>query len=104
MNRMDNAATWDLDRTSIAKAVASAMIGRPSQELIERITASGQRFTLSCNIVSPQGQQGGLPVLHKSRIEGGCGVSGTRSLEQDEECARAGIAAINSLKSNRPVE
>ncbi len=37
--------------------------------------------------------QGALPIFRDGIIEGSCGVGGGTS-EQDEECARAGIAAV----------
>jgi uncharacterized protein GlcG (DUF336 family) len=36
---------------------------------------------------------GGLPLRHEAQLIGGIGVSGG-SEEQDEACARAGLAAI----------
>jgi uncharacterized protein GlcG (DUF336 family) len=38
--------------------------------------------------------QGGLPIFRNGQIEGACGVGGAPSHEQEEECARAGIASI----------
>jgi hypothetical protein len=38
--------------------------------------------------------RGGLPIFRNGRIEGACGVGGASSHEQEEECARAGIASI----------
>jgi uncharacterized protein GlcG (DUF336 family) len=38
--------------------------------------------------------RGGLPVLRGGEVEGGCGVAGSQSTEQDEDCARAGIATL----------
>ena len=52
----------------------------------------------SCNnVVPPRGQRGGLPVVEAGIIQGGCGVSGAPTPEQDEECARAGIATEDHL-------
>ena len=36
----------------------------------------------------------GLPILRHGRVEGACGVSGAGYGEVEEECARAGIAAL----------
>ena len=36
---------------------------------------------------------GGLPIVEEGTLIGGIGVSGG-SAEQDEDCARAGLAAI----------
>ena len=38
--------------------------------------------------------RGGLPIFRNGKIEGACGVAEALSHEQEEECARAGIASI----------
>jgi glc operon protein GlcG len=37
--------------------------------------------------------QGAVPILRKGVIEGACGVGGGTS-QQDEDCARAGVAQL----------
>ena len=102
LNRMDG-ADWDVDRGSIGKAIAAAITGYPSDELISRIAASGRQMALS-RVIAIRGQRGGLPIKEAGMVEGGCGVSGAPTLEQDEECARAGIAAFGTAKSDRSHE
>jgi uncharacterized protein GlcG (DUF336 family) len=41
-------------------------------------------------------EQGALPIVRNGVVWGACGVSGTESNQQDEDCARAGIAALGS--------
>jgi hypothetical protein len=52
------------------------------------------RFSSYSNVASPRGRRGGLPIFEHGILHGGCGVSGAATAEQDEECARAGIAAL----------
>ena len=98
LNRMDGAVDWEVDRCSMGKAVAAAIIGCPSYRLFERLRTGVPRLS-SCTVVSPRGQRGGLPIIIKgSVVQGGCGVSGAPTAEQDEECARAGIEKIGVAK------
>jgi uncharacterized protein GlcG (DUF336 family) len=92
--RMDDCAGWDVDRSSMGKATAAAIIGCPSDQLCVRY-AGGLRIPSYANVVPPQGQRGGLPIVEEGVIEGGCGVSGAATAEESEECARAGIAVLN---------
>jgi len=43
-------------------------------------------------------RRGGLPIIRAGQVEGALGVSGGHSNEEDEECALAGIGALE--KSN----
>jgi uncharacterized protein GlcG (DUF336 family) len=95
LNRMDG-AFWDVDRGCIGKAIAAAVIGQPSEELPERLMASGIYQAVSSKMVSPLGRRGGLPIIQGGILEGACGVSGAHTNEQDKECAHAGIAALNA--------
>ena len=92
-NRMDGAYAEMANRSSIGKAVASAGTGLPSGEI------TGTRDHPAAAVVVAQGApavriRGGLPIFRNGQIEGACGVGGASSSEQDEECARAGIASI----------
>jgi uncharacterized protein GlcG (DUF336 family) len=93
LNQMDGSVGWEADRCSMGKAVAAAITGRQSDRLFEQGTG-GPRLSSCGNVVAPRGQRGGLPVVEAGTIQGGCGVSGAPTLEQDEECARAGVAAL----------
>jgi glc operon protein GlcG len=98
-SRMDGCAGWDVDRSAMGKATAAAIIGCPSDQLCDRY-ASGLRIHSYANVVPPQGQRGGLPIVEEGVIEGGCGVSGAATAEENEECARAGIAALNFARTD----
>ena len=94
LNRMDGAYET-VDLAAVGRAVASAGTGLPSGEAVgvdrgclDIATALGEGMPAICS-------RGGLPILgHDGQIEGGCGVAGAHSGEQDEECARAGIASF----------
>ena len=98
--RMDGCAGWDVDRSSLGVATAAAITGCPSEQLSERY-ASGLRISSHANVVSPRGQRGGLPIVEEGVIEGGCGVSGAATAEESEVCTRAGIAALNSARTDQ---
>jgi uncharacterized protein GlcG (DUF336 family)/ketosteroid isomerase-like protein len=94
LNRMDGAYET-INRYSVGKAVVSAGTGLPSGDVVGIVdhppvgTAVAEGFP-AIRI------RGGLPIRRGGAVEGGCGVAGALSPEQDEECARAGIAAFNA--------
>ncbi len=89
--RMDRARPMSVD-IAVNKAYTSASFQVPTTELQAQ---SGQSWFQSM-IVSTQGKimavGGGLPVLDSPNIVGAVGVSGGTA-EQDQECARAALAA-----------
>ena len=94
LKRMDGAYA-EVNRFSIGKAVVSAGTGLPSGD-VEAIVDHPP----TADVIGHGGPRirvrGGLPIFRSGRIEGACGVDGALSREQDEECARAGIASILS--------
>jgi uncharacterized protein GlcG (DUF336 family) len=92
LNRMDGAYAT-INRYSIGKAVVSASTGLPSGNVVGIVDDP----TVATAV--PQGVpairiRGGLPVLRGGEVEGGCVIAGALSPEQDEKCARAGIATV----------
>lgn len=90
--RMDN-AIWGGVYGSQGKAVASAAFGRPSGELTERANHPTPR-----GIQEAEGNhmimgQGAVPIIRAGVVEGACGVGGGTA-QQDEDCARAGVALL----------
>ena len=90
--RMDG-AIWAAVYGSQGKAIASAAFGRPSGDLTERadhptfrgiVAADGGRIILG---------RGAVPILRDGQVIGACGVGGGTG-EEDEDCARAGVARI----------
>jgi glc operon protein GlcG len=90
--RMDN-AIWASVYGSQGKAVASAAFGRPSGEMAARADQPTPR-----GIAAAEGDhmimgQGAVPIIRNGVVEGACGVGGGTS-QQDEDCARAGLAQL----------
>jgi glc operon protein GlcG len=91
-NRMDG-AIWASAYGCQGKAIASAAFARPSGELAERAGTP-----IIQGIVAAEGghmipSQGAVPIIRNGVVEGACGVGGGTS-QQDEECARAGVAKL----------
>src|SRR5882762_4773147 len=91
-NRMDG-AIWGSVYGSQGKAVASVAFGRASGELQERAGSP-----IVQGIAAAEGghmivSQGAVPIIRNGIVEGACGVGGGTA-QQDEDCARAGVAKI----------
>ena len=91
-NRMDG-AIWGSVYGSQGKAIASAGFARASGELQERAGTP-----IIQGIVAAEGghmipSQGAVPVIRNGVCEGACGVGGSTA-QQDEDCARAGVAKL----------
>ena len=91
-NRMDG-ATWASSLGSQGKAIASSAFGRASGELAERADTPILRGILAAEGGHMIPHQGALPIIREGVVAGACGVGGGSS-QQDEDCARAGIAAL----------
>jgi len=92
MQRMDGALILGIDG-SRGKAVASVIFGQPSGEL----EARAERPTFRAILIQWGGRfvmgQGALPIFRDGEVIGACGVGGGTPRE-DEDCAEAGLAAI----------
>src|SRR5437870_12094495 len=89
-NRMDG-AIWGSVYGSQGKAIASAAFARPSGELAERAGSP-----IIQGIAAAEGghmipSQGAVPIIRNGVVEGACGVGGGTA-QQEEDCARAGLA------------
>jgi glc operon protein GlcG len=90
--RMNN-AIWASAYGSQGKAVASAAFGRASGELSERAsqpTPAGIAAAEGGHMIMGQGA---VPIIRDGVVEGACGVGGGTA-QQDEDCARAGVAGL----------
>ncbi len=87
--RMDNTQTASVEIAQI-KASAAATYRRSTRVFAEAI-ANGRvaLVTFPGLAASP----GGMPILKDGKVIGGIGVSGVKG-GQDEECAKAGLAAL----------
>lgn len=86
-------AMWAGSFGSQGKAMASAAFGRPSGDLTERANTPTLR-----GIVAVEGDhmmlgQGGVPIVRDGVTIGACGVGGGTG-EEDEICAKAGVALL----------
>jgi glc operon protein GlcG len=91
-NRMDG-ALWAGAYGSQGKAIASVAFARPSGELAERAGSP-----IIQGIAAAEGghmipSQGAVPIIRNGMADGACGVGGGTS-QQDEDCARAGVAKL----------
>ncbi|RMG37283.1 MAG: heme-binding protein [Gammaproteobacteria bacterium] len=73
---------------SRAKAYTAAMFNAPTSQLVEQASTPIGRVP---GVVM---SAGGIPIQAGGALLGGVGVSGAPSGETDEECARAGIEAV----------
>ena len=95
-NRMDG-AIWGGAYGSQGKAVASVAFGRPSGELQERADTPIIRGIMLAEGGHMIPSQGAVPIIRGGIIEGACGVGGGTS-QQDEDCARAGVARLQATQ------
>jgi uncharacterized protein GlcG (DUF336 family) len=85
--RMDNTQTASMD-IALGKAKAAATFRRPTRVFMDVINkGSPATATLGGVYASP----GGLPIMVDGKVTGGVGVSGVTG-DQDEQCAKAGLA------------
>ena len=74
---------------AIMKARAAATYRRPTRVFMEVINKTPATATLPGVVGSP----GGVPIFVGGKVIGAVGVSGVTG-DQDEQCAKAGIAAM----------
>ena len=91
-NRMYG-AIWGGAYGAQGKAVASAAFGRTSGELQERAESPIIKGILGAEGGHGIPSQGGAPVMRGGGVDGAVGVGGGTS-QQDEDCAKAGIATV----------
>jgi glc operon protein GlcG len=86
----DGAKVTTVD-VAIRKARTSALAQYPSGTLQKRVRDEPQLLALD---LMPM--QGGMPLFYRGECVGGVGISGVRP-EEDEQIARAGCAALETL-------
>ena len=92
MNKMDG-AIWGSAYGCTGKAIASAAFGRPSGDMQDRADQPTPRGINQASGGAMIMGQGAVPIIRNGEIEGACGVGGGTS-QQDEDCAKAGVALI----------
>jgi uncharacterized protein GlcG (DUF336 family) len=90
--RMDN-AIWASVYGAQGKAIASAAFGRTSGEMAARADQPTPRGIAAAEGGHMIMGQGAVPIIRNGVVEGACGVGGGTS-QQDEDCARAGVAQL----------
>ena len=86
--RMNNTQSASA-KIAVDKASAAATYRRTTRVFAETIAKSGPAvMTLPGVVASP----GGMPIFSDGKVIGGVGVSGVTG-DQDEQCAKAGLAA-----------
>jgi uncharacterized protein GlcG (DUF336 family) len=86
-------AIWGSVYGCQGKAVASVAFARPSGELAERADTPIIRGIGAAEGGHMIPSQGAVPVIRNGVAEGACGVGGGTG-QQDEDCARAGVAKL----------
>jgi len=92
LQRMDG-AIWAGVYGSQGKAVASAAFGRASGEMSARADQPTPRGIAQAEGGHMIMGQGAVPILRNRVVIGACGVGGGTS-QEDEDCAKAGVALL----------
>jgi glc operon protein GlcG len=92
LNRMDEALSHT-NQGSIGKAAVSAGTGLPSGDVTGVVNHPPTALVAAEGVPAIR-RRGGLPISLDGKVAGACGVDGAPSNEQNEECARAGIAEL----------
>ena len=88
LDRMDGAAVTTAE-VATGKARTSALTRRPSKDFEERVKERPAFLMFPAGLLV----QGAVPIIYDNECVGAIGVSGVQSFE-DEEIARAGVAAL----------
>jgi glc operon protein GlcG len=94
LNIMDDAPAM-ANQGAVGKAIASAQWGLASGDPTGSPGALRPGLAIGVGL-SAIPIRGGLPIIRAGVVEGACGVAGAASNEQNEDCARAGLAALNA--------
>jgi glc operon protein GlcG len=87
--KIDDTQTASI-KIAVQKAKASAMYRRPTRAFVDAIAKTGPAVMTLPGVV---GSPGGMPILVNGAVIGGIGVSGGTG-DEDEQCAKAGLAAM----------
>lgn len=91
-HRMDNTQVGSID-VALGKAKTANNFKRPTKMLEDALAGGGAGLRI-LSIPGAVALEGGEPILIQGKIIGGIGVSGMQST-QDEQVAKAGLAALN---------
>jgi uncharacterized protein GlcG (DUF336 family) len=91
---LDGAAV-DSSQGSIGKSIAAAQEGRPSGEFLTEFHPFPETGLVTAMGAPNIRRPGGLPIWREGELQGAISVSGASNNQADEDCARAGIVALN---------
>ena len=91
-NRMDG-AIWGSVYGSQGKAIAAVAFGRDSGLLAERAGSPSIQGIAAAEGGHMIPSQGAVPIIRNGEVIGACGTGGGTG-QQDEDCARAGVAKL----------
>ena len=77
---------------AIDKAKAAATYRRPTRAFVDAIAKGGAAMGF-ITLPGVVGSPGGVPIMSGGKVTGAVGVSGVTG-DQDEQCAKAGVAAM----------
>lgn len=83
---------------ALEKARTAATFRRPTA-VFEEAIKGGRLALLGVGVMTPL--QGGVPIVIGGQVVGAIGVSGAASAQQDDEIARAAVAAWDKLTAAR---
>lgn len=83
---------------AIEKARTAAQFRRPTS-VFEEAIKNGRVSLVAVDVMTPL--QGGVPVMVGGQVVGAIGVSGAASAQQDDDIARAAVAAWNQATASR---
>jgi uncharacterized protein GlcG (DUF336 family) len=89
--RLDG-AFWASGIAAQGKAITSVAFASPSGDIAERADRHPVRAIIAIDGGRMVPGKGAIPIFSGGVVEGACGVSGGTG-DQDEACARAGVAA-----------
>jgi uncharacterized protein GlcG (DUF336 family) len=81
-------------QSSTAKALTALAFGAPTSGLAERARQDAALQARLAGDPAYNSRAGGLPIVIGGAVIGAIGVGGARGSENDEACARAGLARI----------
>ena len=87
--RIEDTQTVSMD-IAVMKAKGAALYRRPTRVFAEQINKGNPAFATLPGVV---GSPGGVPIFVGGKVIGAVGVSGVTG-DQDEQCAKAGVAAM----------
>ena len=97
LERLDN--TFPAAAIVATEKARTAAQFRRATSVFEEAIKNGRISLVAVSVMTPL--QGGVPVMQNGRVVGAIGVSGAASAQQDDDIARAAVAAWDKLIAGR---